>query len=244
MREDEYRAMFDVEERMWWYEGMRAVTASMLGESMLFLDNCRLLDVGCGTGFSMIWLRERFNSSASFGVDVSEHAAAFWRKRGLDTIAISGAGALPFPANEFDLVTCFDVVYQLEPEAVRGALSEMNRVLKRGGLLFIREPAYDWLRGSHDIAVATCHRYTRGELRRLLESSGFVVRRASYANTLLFPAAVVHRVLSKGGDGSDVHNVSGLMNKTLGAALKFEARLLKRVSFPFGLSVIALAQKI
>ncbi|MEK6301423.1 MAG: class I SAM-dependent methyltransferase [Acidobacteriota bacterium] len=243
MREDEYRAMFDVEERMWWYEGMRAVTASMLGESMASLENCRLLDVGCGTGFSMMWLRERFNSSAAFGVDVSEHAAAFWRKRGLDTIAIAGAGALPFPANEFDLVTCFDVVYQLEAQAAGKAVSEMNRVLRRGGLLFIREPAYDWLRGSHDVAVATCHRYTRGELRRLLESHGFAIRRASYANTLLFPAAVTHRLLSKGGDASDVHNVSGLMNRTLGAALKLEARLLTHLSFPFGLSVIALAEK-
>ena len=31
MRDEEYRAMFELEERLWWYEGMRAVTASLLG---------------------------------------------------------------------------------------------------------------------------------------------------------------------------------------------------------------------
>jgi len=243
MREEEYRAMFELEERLWWYDGMRAVTASILGESTAALENRRLLDVGCGTGFSMMWLRARFNATAAFGVDVSEHAVEFWRSRGLDTIAIGAADALPFPENEFDLVTCFDVVYQLEAQAAGQALAEMNRVLKPGGLLFIREPAYDWLRGSHDVAVATRHRYTRGELRGLLESHGFAIRRASYANTLLFPAAAAHRLLSKGGDSSDVREASNFMNRTLGAALKLEARLLKRVSFPFGLSVIALAEK-
>jgi len=50
-------------------------------------------------------------------------------------------------------------------------------------------------------------------------------------------------LLSKGGDASDVREVPGLMNKTLGAALKLEARMLAHLSFPFGLSVIALAEK-
>jgi SAM-dependent methyltransferase len=243
MREEEYRAMFELEERLWWYEGMRAVTASMLGDSLRPKENIRVLDVGCGTGFSMMWLRERFGTSREFGVDVSEHAAEFWRSRGLDTIAIAGADALPFSASEFDLVTCFDVVYQLEMQAAGQALAEMNRVLKQDGLLFIREPAYDWLRGSHDVAVATRHRYTLGELRRLLESRGFAIRRASYANTLLFPAAAAHRLLSRGGDSSDVREASDFMNRAFGAALKLEARLLRRVSFPFGLSVVAVAQK-
>ena len=243
MREEEYRAMFELEERMWWYEGMRAVTASMLGEAMASLVSCRILDVGCGTGFSMSWLSARSGASAAFGIDVSEHAAEFWRRRGLDTIAVGAADALPFPDNEFDLVTCFDVVYQLEPRAACEALAEMNRVVKRGGLLFIREPAYDWLRGSHDVAVATRHRYTRSELRRLLESRGFVIRRASYANTLLFPAAAAHRMLSKGGVSSDVRETSALLNGAFAAALKLEAKWLRRMSFPFGLSVIALAEK-
>ncbi|HXG66333.1 MAG TPA: methyltransferase domain-containing protein [Blastocatellia bacterium] len=245
MRSEEYRAMFDLEDRLWWYQGMRAVTASILTGSLRETESLRLLDVGCGTGFSLTWLRERFTTCEAFGVDVSPHAAAFWRQRELDTAAVASATALPFAAGAFDLVTCFDVIYQLTPEGANAAAAETFRVLRPGGFLFIREPAYEWLRGKHDIAVGTHHRYTLAELRRLLSRHGFVARRATYANTLLFGAAVPHRLLSrlKGGTGSDVKPVPEWMNRAMVAALRLEARLLARLTFPFGLSAIVLAQK-
>jgi SAM-dependent methyltransferase len=245
MRTDEYRAMFDLEERLWWYVGMRAVTASILDVELGRKSTPRLLDVGCGTGFSLAWLRERFNSQAAFGVDLSTHAAALWRLRDLDTVSIASAGELPFAAAEFDLVTCFDVIYQLDRAEARTALREMRRVLKPGGLLFIREPAYDWMRGAHDLAVGTRHRYTRGELRRLLASEGFAPKRVTYVNALLFWAAVPHRLLSRlrGEAQSDVKPVPDLMNALFSSALRLEARLVNRVTFPFGLSVVALAEK-
>jgi len=55
MRDEEYRAMFALEERLWWYEGMRRdhgfVAQPNLGE-----QNQRVLDIGCGTGYSTVWL--------------------------------------------------------------------------------------------------------------------------------------------------------------------------------------------
>lgn len=245
MRDDEYRAMYDLEERLWWYAGMRAITGALLDRELHGRMRLRVLDVGCGTGFSLVWLRERYGVEQAFGVDLSPHAAALWRLRALDRVALATADGLPFIADQFDLVTCFDVIYQLEPEAARKAIAEMRRVLKPGGLLFIREPAYNWMRGAHDIAVGTRHRYTRGELKRLLASAGFRLRRATYANTLLFWAAVPHRWLSriKGESSSDVKPVSPLLNSMFGGALNLESRLVKHLSLPFGLSVIALAQK-
>ncbi len=245
MRDDEYRAMYDLEERLWWYAGMRAITASMLDRKLTRHSNPRLLDVGCGTGFSLCWLRERYRSEQAFGVDLSPHAAELWRLRDLDTVSIASATGLPFNANEFDLVTCFDVIYQLDADGARTAIAEAHRVLRPGGWLFIREPAYDWMRGAHDIAVGTRHRYTRRELKRLLASNGFDVSRATYVNTLLFGAAAGHRLLSriKGEESSDVKPVPQLLNTIFESALKLESRLVRRLSFPFGLSVVALAKK-
>jgi SAM-dependent methyltransferase len=245
MRDDEYRAMFDLEERLWWYAGMRAITATLLDRELAQRGPLRLLDVGCGTGFSLCWLRERFKSEQAFGVDLSPHAAELWRLRDLDTVAIASADGLPFGANEFDLVTCFDVIYQLDAQGARAAVAEAYRVLKPGGWLFIREPAYDWMRGAHDLAVGTRHRYTRGELKRLLASNGFAVGRATYVNTLLFGAAVPHRLLSRirGEESSDVKPVPRLLNAIFERALKLESRLVRRLTFPFGLSVVALAKK-
>jgi ubiquinone/menaquinone biosynthesis C-methylase UbiE len=245
MREDEYRAMFDLEERLWWYEGMRGITASLLGPALEGKKNQQLLDLGCGTGYSLVWLRDRFNFAEGYGVDLSQHAAAFWHERKLDTVALASADKLPFPDNSFDLVTCFDVIYQLNDERASAAVSEMHRVLKPRGLLFIREPAYQWMRGGHDVAVGTHRRYTATDLRRLLRARGFKPRRSTYANTLLFWMAAPHRLLSKlrGGAESDVKPVPQWLNTLLGAALKLEARMLRRMAFPFGLSVLAIAEK-
>jgi hypothetical protein len=121
----------------------------------------------------------------------------------------------------------------------------MARVLKPGGFVYIREPAYDWLRGSHDQAVGTRHRFTLGELKRVVGAHGLILRRATYANTILFLPAVAHRLLSRasGGRDSDVKPLSGWLNSGLRAMLEVEARLLRRFNTLFGLSVIVLAQK-
>jgi ubiquinone/menaquinone biosynthesis C-methylase UbiE len=245
MRDEEYRAMFDLEEHLWWYQGMRAIADSLLGQSLRRGESTRLLDIGCGTGYSLVWLRERFKLREIYGVDLSSHAAAFWRTRNLDSVALASADRLPFGENEFDLVTCFDVIYQLDDEGASAAVSEMHRVLKPGGLLLMREPAYQWMRGGHDVAVGTRRRYTLTELRRLLLARGFEPQRATYANTLLFLAVVPHRLLSrlKGSGESDVKPVPRWLNTLLESVLKLEARLLSRITFPFGLSAISLAEK-
>jgi SAM-dependent methyltransferase len=224
---------------------MRAITASILGGRLKDTENLSLLDVGCGTGYSLGWLKNRLGARFAAGIDLSVHAASFWKRRGLDQNAIASAASLPFASSQFDLVTCFDVIYQFETEQARAALSEISRVLKPGGLLYLREPAYSWMRGGHDVAVSTKHRYTKTGLCGLVREAGLLPARSTYANTLLFWAAAPHRLLSRlrGETESDVKPVAGWLNGLLGATLKLEARLLAKARFPFGLSVIVLAQK-
>ena len=245
MREDEYRGMYELERTLWWYQGMREITASLLSNNLNGKNNLRVLDVGCGTGYSMKWLRERFKSAEVFGIDLFYEAAELWKLNDIHTAVVGSIEALPFPDEEFNLVTCFDVIYQLSEEDAQKAVKEMSRVLAPEGYLYIREPAYEWMRGSHDIVVATKHRFTRGRLKKLLMAQGFTIERATYANTLLFPLAVPHRFLSRitGSEESDVKPVHPLMNHLFFSALKLEASLIKHLSFPFGLSVIALARK-
>jgi SAM-dependent methyltransferase len=169
----------------------------------------------------------------------------YWKERGLDTLAVASASKLPFGSDRFDLVTCFDVIYQFQSEQAKEALCEMQRVLKPGGMLLIREPAYNWMRGAHDLAIGTQHRFTRKELCSQVRDAGFAIRRATYANTLLFAAAAAHRLMSRlgGRASSDVKPVPSWMNRTFEGALRMEARMLRKISFPFGLSVIVTGQK-
>ena len=245
MRHDQYQAMYDLEDRFWWYRGMRSVTASLLDNYLDQREPITMLDVGCGTGYSMAWLRRRYRIRRAYGIDVSPAAAEFWPSRGVDTAAIASASELPFVDGQFDLVTCFDVTYQFTHERCAMTLSEIRRVLRPGGLFFIREPAYKWMRGSHDIAVATAHRYTRKELKAALAAAGYSLLRSSYANSLMFWAAIPHRLISRitAREDSDVRAISGWLDTAFGSALAIEARLLRRIAFPFGLSVVALSRR-
>ncbi len=245
MREAEYRAMFEMEEHLWWYVGMRAITATLLTEHLPSDSPLRWLDVGCGTGYSLRWLKTRFNLITSAGVDFSPHATEFWQANGLRQAARGSATQLPFAANSFDVVTCFDVIYQFSTGDANRSLGEFQRVLQPGGLLFIREPAYDWMRGAHDEAVSTQHRFRLGELSRMIQLQGFGVCRQTYANMVLLPLALAHRWGSKRGgqQDSDVRPIHPLLNRFFRQVLEAEARLLKNLRFPCGLSAIVIARK-
>ncbi len=111
-------------------------------------------------------------------------------------------------------------------------------------------PAHDWLRGHHDTAVHTRHRYGKRELQEKLQRAGLKPNYVSYANCFLFPVAASmrfsERFLNLEGRedrGSDVKEVPPPINWLLTAILKLEAAILSRQALPFGLSLVAVAEK-
>lgn len=242
MEKEEYRIMYEAEETHWWYKGMRRITRSLL-DRYWSGNQLRILDAGCGTGIMLDRLRKY---GAVVGVDLAEEALALSQERGERALGRASVDALPFADGQFDLVTSFDVICTFEASAGL-AIGEFHRVLRTGGLLMIRLPAYDWLRGQHDRAVHIEHRFTTGELRRELIARGFHVERITYGNTWLFPLALVKRLvlerLGIGGDGSDVKPIAPPFNAVLSTILASEARLLRWTNLPFGLSVVALARR-
>jgi hypothetical protein len=127
------------------------------------------------------------------------------------------------------------------------ALTEFFRVLRPGGLVFLRLPAYDWLRGQHDITIHTARRYTASQATQLLKDSGFQLLHISYANTILFPMAVAKRllehILPPASASSDLSVNVGVFNGLFKRILSSEAFLAAHIGLPFGLSVIALGLK-
>ena len=245
MDPQEYRLMFEVEQTHWWYLGMEKITRAILNKWRGSASNLSILDAGCGTGAAMSTYLADYGKVT--GVDVSPLALEFCRERNLTRLALASVTTIPFQADSFDLVTSFDVIYERAVTSDRAAVTEFFRILRPGGLILIRLPAYDWLRGQHDLTVHTARRYTASQLTALLKDSGFSLLHISYANTFLFPLAAAKRLLERirppAPASSDLSVEVGMFNAFFKTILSSEAFLASRIGLPFGLSVIALGQK-
>ncbi len=243
MNVEEYGRMFEAEERQWWYAGMRAIAFTLLDQALAAstAPGRLLLDAGSGTGNNLLHLGRR---GRAVGIDLSEEAMRFSRSRGV--AAVRGSVLeLPFASGRFDAVTSFDVIYHRWVEDDRAAVAEMARVLKPGGLLLVRVPAFKALWGAHDEAVHSRQRYTSAELRALLENSGVETLRTTYCNFFLFPLLLLRRSLDRASDrhGSDVQFLPPPLETVFRTLLEIEAFLVRWVRLPLGTSVVALGRK-
>jgi len=245
MEPQEYRLMFEVELHHWWYLGMEKITRALLNKWRSNKPDISILDAGCGTGAAMSSFLTDYGNVT--GVDVSPLALGFCQTRNLTSLAFGSVSVIPFQSDSFDLVTSFDVLCEHAVSSDLAALTEFFRVLRPGGLMLLRLPAYGWLRGQHDLTAHIARRYTAPQVTQLLEDSGFRPLKVSHANTFLFPLAVAKRLLERISPpvpaSSDLSVNVGMFNELFKAILGSEAFFVSGIGLPFGLSVIALAQK-
>ncbi len=253
MQTEDYEYLYQLEETFWWFAGMREVAAVLLDPFLSEQCDRVILDAGCGTGGNLAWLRRYAGAGRVVGLDYMNTALRFCRQNGERFLVQASATDLPFADAAFDLVTSFDVLVQIPGVgADEQAMREMWRVLKPGGLAFVRGAAYEWMKSGHDAALDTQRRYTLAEFSSKLERTGFRVLRQTYANSLLFPAAALRRLVLKrlglADSGSDVKPLSPSLqwlNRLFEQALLLEARYLRRptAKLTFGLSAICVVQK-
>lgn len=241
----EYEIMYGVEDRHWWYLGMETITRSILNRWYAPGANLSILDAGCGTGAAMTSYLAEYGTVT--GIDLYAIALDFCKRRKAQRLAQASVTHLPFASESFDLVTSFDVLYERAVSDDATPLAEVSRVLVKGGRVLLRLPAYNWLRGQHDIGIHTARRYTAGEVKTLLRKTGLSVAHISYANTFMFPAALVKRMAERMWPPevgqSDLAMEAGSFNRLLQNILSLEAPLVSHIGLPFGLSVIAVGEK-
>jgi SAM-dependent methyltransferase len=240
-----YAEYYEIEDRHWWFAGRRQILLRVLerelGERARDLD---ILDFGCGTG-TMLGHLARFGDPG--GVDIDESAIDFCHQRGVDAARRIEPGPLPYADASFDLVTALDVIEHIEDD--RATLAELDRVLRPGGHLLVAVPAMPFLWGPQDEISQHFRRYTAPVLRERLREAGFAVHRLSYFNTILFPGIAAVRLLRRDRGNGEVKSDftltdrESLMNRVLTRVFAAEAPFVSRRDLPFGVSLLAFAEK-
>ncbi|HZF89911.1 class I SAM-dependent methyltransferase [Streptomyces sp.] len=107
----------------------------------------RVLDAGCGSGDFLPWLAALVGPQGQVdALDLAEENAALARRRtdaldlacGID-VRQGSVLALPYADDSFDAVWCSNTVQYLDDGELAGALSEMCRVVRPGGVVAVKE---------------------------------------------------------------------------------------------------------
>lgn len=164
-------------------------------------DGLRVLDCGAWNGWFLSYDTPQI--AQRIALDFDPHFAGELRSKGIDfTLADMEKGALPYSSGSIDLVAMTSTLEHLDcPERIA---SEMCRVLKPGGIVFITVPdirKYKW-----DFWNDITHKrpFTDKSLGFLFETHGFETLELSPYNHNLFVAGNlfpegVHRRLTRFG---------------------------------------------
>jgi ubiquinone/menaquinone biosynthesis C-methylase UbiE len=101
----------------------------------------RLIDIGCGTGRFLDFVKQAWPRLPALGVDLSEayarHARRHLKGRSRTHLVVANGESIPAPDNSCDAVTNIFMLHELPPQVRRTVIREAARVLKPGGRLVL-----------------------------------------------------------------------------------------------------------
>lgn len=107
----------------------------------------KVLEIGCGTGSLTLAAKEQAGPSGEVtGIDIAPEMVAKARQKatrnGADVSFQEGSiDNIPFPDNHFDVVMCSFMIFHMPEDVRMKGFTEIFRVLKSGGHLFILDAA-------------------------------------------------------------------------------------------------------
>ncbi|MDP1837942.1 MAG: class I SAM-dependent methyltransferase [Reyranella sp.] len=242
MESPEYELMHAVEDRMWWYRGLRTLVAGQLARALAGVPaRGPVLDAGCGTGGMLRVLGKVVAGRPTLGLDFNPVAAGMALAKAGRPVMSGSVNEMPIGNDTLGGYVSLDVLCHagVDPEK---ALSEARRCLQPGAVAVLNLPAYAWMFSAHDRRTQNARRFTRGEARKLLARNGFRIRRASYWNTFLFPLMLLHRLIERDDAKSDVREYPSWQDAFFSAILAVERAIIATgVSLPFGGSLLVVA---
>lgn len=245
---NEYKAMYDAEEKLWWY---RVLHEKVLGEiKKKFKDNrqIKILDAGCGTGGLMSFLIKNGYQDIQ-GFDFSADAVSFCIERNLNVqrIDITNIDEI-FIDKTFDVIINNDVVYQFENQVIKKIFTTFQNKLKYEGILISNNNAFQIFYGTHDIAVGGKQRFTLSKFKIILDNIPLKIVHHTYWSLILSPLILAVRLIQQlqlklnlidlKNIKSDVDIPTDFVNNIFYQIVKLEEKLIKRGFFGSSLFMV------
>lgn len=136
----------------------------------------QILDIGCGTGQDMAWFESQTMNLT--GIDLSKSMLMFAKERTTGSLIQATMEHLPLRSHVFDAAWCCASLLHIPKQQAAIVLTELRRVVRRGGLVMISVQEGDseeWNGGYVDGVLRFFARYTFEELRLLLQEHEFEI---------------------------------------------------------------------
>lgn len=188
-----------------WSALTEAKAIAWLADRAAMTGGLEVLDVGTGTGMALKRLARQNLHGRNTGIDLSPHmlrrASANLKRTGCPFELVEGnAFNLPFEDGRFDrVISCF-MIDLMSEEDIAKVLGELNRVMKKGGLLMTANMTFgegrvtriwEWITRKFPRLLTDCRPI---DPIPLLEQSGFrVVEHACLVHNTMPEAVAVSR---------------------------------------------------
>ena len=238
--EPEYRKRYrELFRKHWWWRARTELIVTTLQHLQPPSGWPSILDIGCGEGLMF----ERLSKFGDVeGVELEEGLASElgkWR----DQIHVCPFDERFEPAKRYSLILMLDVLEHL-PDPPK-ALRHVRRLLAPDGIFLATVPAFQALWTNHDVLNHHLRRYTKQTLLELINHAGFHSVQSSYFFQWTCPAKLLVRavegILASQPEPPTIP--PRWINEPLYLLSRAEQRITRRLSLPFGSSLMVVARK-
>ncbi len=232
---------YETEKDYWWFALKRQLIINFI--TSLVPQGSTILEIGSGGGLLSAELQKIGFKIIS--TDVEPSSARYTREMGISRVFISDCGeGIPLQDASVDLIFMTDVLEHIEDD--NRVLSECFRVLKSGGYILITVPAYQCLYSSWDRWNHHYRRYNKKAICSLAQRNNLSIIKITFWNIPGVPFAILRKFLDIFNPNRSYEGfprVPKILDKVLRLIISVENYLIRKVSLPFGLSLICILRK-
>jgi SAM-dependent methyltransferase len=208
----------------WWWEKARREIVQQCMKEVITRD-MKILEIGAGYG-NMTSMLANFGTVNA--IEPYEDAVTYLQEK-LKIKTYHSTFESFTETERYDLITCFDVLEHIEDD--NKALSKMATLVNDGGFLVLTVPAYKFLWNRHDEINRHYRRYSKKELIKKIPDN-LSIKKVSYFNTLLFPMAIIDKLVLSKNKRSYSLDPNTMVNRVLYKIFSTEKTILRFFSLP------------